>query len=196
MTQRPASACLLAIAALLVLAGAARGQATVVPGTGDQMLQAMMNMMARFAQQVQQTGSAMAAPATAMGSAAMGSAGLGSMPLPSLDLGGSTLPVPAPAPAPATPAAVLPFSELDGAWRADSGEYLLIEGERFRLHADPRRYIDGRMRTQGNIVGFLYPQRRTVLLYRYQVSGDRLLLRDQNGHELRYRRIARALGSG
>lgn len=195
MANRPASAVIAAtpiplrtlaplVTLLMSLSAGVHGQATIMPGTGDQMLQGMMNMMGQFAQQMQQpaqmSGQMMTAPATAMGA------------IPGFDAGSGMLPPPQATPAPPAPAMPTTPTALDGAWRADSGEYLLIEGERFRLHADSKRYIDGRLRTRGDIVGLLYPKRRTALLYRYQISGDQLQLRDQQGQTLRYRRVRRS----
>ena len=171
----------------------AHAQASFVPGTGDQMLQTMMNMMGSFAQQFQgmQAG---AMPAIGAAMSAGSDTGLPpALPLPPAPTammnkmpGGQgmmdTLP---------TLDTPIQTSPLDGAWRSSSGEYLLIEGERFRLHADAQRYLDGRLRTRGPIVGFLYPERQTALLYRYRIEGDRMALQDKQGRLLLYQRVTR-----
>jgi hypothetical protein len=170
----------------------AQAQASFVPGTGDQMLQGMMNMMGNFAQQFQgMQGGVMPGAGTGM------TAGMGT---------GSGTPPPLPQPlAPlmdmmpggqqmmgSVPAFAAPqTSPLDGAWRSSTGDYLLIEGERFRLHADAERYIDGRLRTRGHIIGFLYPERQAALLYRYRIEGERMALQDKQGRLLLYQRVTR-----
>ena len=80
-------------------------------------------------------------------------------------------------------------ASLDGAWRGQNGEILLIEGPRFRLHADQRRYLDGRLGRRDNIVGFLYPKSNTALLYHSQISGDKLALQDRQQRTRYFQRI-------
>lgn len=170
-------ALLLGLALLACRPGCA--QITIPAGTGDQMLAGMMSMMAEFAKQFQnyQGGSLSAGmgglPMSAasqaynpMSGGMMGAPGMGSQ----LGQAGNAA------------LAAMGSGSLDGAWRGQNGEILLIEGRRFRLHADPKRYLDGRLGRRGNIVGFLYPERETALLYRYQISGNRLALqsRDRN----------------
>ena len=180
----------------------AQAQASFIPGTGDQMLQGMMNMMGSFGQQFQgmQSG-VMPGMSAGIGTGSGVGPGIGSGVGSGL---GALPPVPQPL-APlmnmmpggqgmmdALPAFDTPSqsSPLDGAWRSSTGEYLLIEGERFRLHADAERYIDGRLRTRGHIVGFLYPERQAALVYRYRIEGDRMALQDKQGKILLYQRIS------
>lgn len=172
----------LALIALLlqVLTGTqAHAQASFVPGTGDQMLKGMMNMMGQFAQQVQGV-----SPGSMM---SQGAGLMANSPAATLDPSGGQLMQSIPG------FQASGSSPLDGAWQGSRGEYLLIEGERFRLHAaDSQRHIDGSLRTQGNIVGFLYPERQAALMYRYRVEEDRMALQDQNGNVLLYRKVASA----
>jgi hypothetical protein len=173
----------------------AQAQANFVPGTGDQMLQGMMNMMGNFAQQFQgmQAG-AMPAISAGMGTGTGSGMGAGTPPplprplAPLMDMMPSGQQMMETVPAFAAPQS----SPLDGAWRSSTGEYLLVEGERFRLHADTERYLDGRLRTRGNVVGFLYPKRQAALLYRYRVEGDRMALQDKQGRLLLYQRVTRS----
>jgi len=172
----------------------ALAQASFVPGTGDQMLQGMMNMMGSFAQQFQgMQASAMPAISAGLGTGTGSGMGTGTPPplpqplAPMMEMMPGGQQILEAVPAFATPQS----SPLDGAWRSSTGEYLLIEGERFRLHADAERYIDGRLRTRGHIVGFLYPERQSALLYRYRVEDDRMALQDKQGQVLLYQRVSR-----
>ena len=175
------------IAALLA-ATSAYAQITIPAGTGDQMLSGMMGMMSKFAQQYQdsQVGSfAGQMGANPMGNGQMadggGQQGFQSMMEPMQRFN----------PLQGQNQSQVQTGKLDGAWRGHSGNYLLIEGDRFRLHSDGQRYIDGRLALRGNIVGFLYPQRKTALLYRYRVEGDRMALQSQDGDVLLYQKIPR-----
>lgn len=175
---------------LLLLSVSAHAQITIPAGTGDQMLSGMMGMMGKFSQQFQQSqGGALSGQ---MGSAqsANGQQGFGSQ----LQDWSSQ----AAAPQAMAKQMMAPMSSqigqrgvLDGAWRSNNGEYLLIEGDRFRLHASRSRYIDGRLALRGNIAGFLYPQRETALLYRYRISGDQMALQGRDGRIMGYQRVRR-----
>ena len=179
---------------LLLVSQVANAQISIPAGTGDQMLSGMISMMGNFAQQFQNSqfgslgGQMGTAPLTAaqMGSGmplagGMPAAGLMAMPgtgrTPNSALGGSGN------------VGNVGNGSLDGAWRSNNGEYLLIEGQRFRLHSTAQRYIDGRIAQRGDVVGFLYPQRRTALLYHYQIRGNRLALLGQDGRMMGYQRV-------
>ena len=203
-----ASAQALLLALALLTGNVSQAQITIPSGTGDQMLSGMMGMMAEFSKQFQNSqggglsggfssmpmaaaqqaynpmsGGMLGVPMSGMGSG-MGqglSQGLGQ----GFDQGfGQQMGQAGNAALGATGS-----DSLDGAWRGQQGEVLLIEGQRFRLHADRRRYLDGRLRRRGNIVGFLYPKRETALLYRYQISGDRLALQSRDRKIMVYQRV-------
>ena len=155
---------------LLLLSHSAIAQVTIPAGTGDQMLSGMIGMMGKMAQQLQDS---------QMGSLA-GHMGSSKLPMETMVNPGL-----ASAAGPTTTYA----GDLNGAWRSSGGEYLLIEGERFRLHSGSQRYIDGRLARRGNVVGFLYPKQRTALLYRYQIRGDRLALLSREGRMMGFQRV-------
>jgi len=194
-----------ALLGLLVLASSpSQAQISIPSGTGDQMLAGMMSMMTEFANQFQNvqggglSGGFSSLPMNAaqqaynpMSSGMMGGpmSGLGQGMGQGMAQGfgqqagrGISQQL-----AQAGDAAfgAMGSTNLDGAWRGQNGEILLIEGKRFRLHADRRRYLDGRLGRRGNIVGFLYPKRQTALLYRYQISGNRLALQSRD-RRIRY----------
>lgn len=198
-----------ALLGLLVLASSpGHAQITIPSGTGDQMLAGMMSMMGEFANQFQNaqggglsggfgslpmnaaqqaynpmSGGMMGAPMSGLGQEMGQGMGQGMAQGFGQQAGRGISQQLAKAGGAAFGA--MGSTNLDGAWRGQNGEILLIEGKRFRLHADRRRYLDGRLGRRGNIVGFLYPKRQTALLYRYQISGNRLALQSRD-RSIRY----------
>ena len=151
----------------LLSSAVAQAQITLPPGTGDRLLQGMVGMMGQLARGMQDSGAGLAQSNPMLPQAGTG-----------IDAG------PGPSTNSNDPA-------LDGAWRGGNGEYLLIEGQRFRLHANARSYVDGRLQLRNGLLGFYYPQRQAVLIYRYQIEGGQLQLQDQQGTILRFQQVQR-----
>ena len=77
---------------------------------------------------------------------------------------------------------------LDGAWQGNSGEILLVRDGQFRLYATRDTYKDGRIAVQGNRLVLADPRSGISREYEYAAHEDRLVLRDDNGNLLLYRR--------
>jgi len=78
---------------------------------------------------------------------------------------------------------------LDGVWQGASGEMLEIRGDRFRLAAGAG-YVEGWLRTKGNVLSMRTAQTNTTRTYEYATSQGRLALRDVYGQLLLYRKVS------
>ena len=148
----------------------AQAQNNFPTGTGDHLLQGMMGMAGQFARQFQDSQMGQQMDRTRGNSSDLSGGGRQATQNNGNASGGVT---------------------LDGAWRGAEGEYLLIDGQRFRLHSDTRRYIDGRLQVRDDLVAFYYPRQRAALVYRYSGSSEQLQLQDSQGRILRYQRVPR-----
>lgn len=82
-------------------------------------------------------------------------------------------------------------SRLDGVWRGNSGETLMIEGDRFRLADAGGDYLDGRLQIRGDLVTTYVPITEQVKHYRYVKVGRMLMLRDDRDQTLVFERVYR-----
>jgi hypothetical protein len=87
------------------------------------------------------------------------------------------------------PSSALAGQPLDGLWRALSGEYWLVQGERFTLYAGPYRQYSGLFRLEGRFLRAQMPWGVTEFSYRQW--DDVLLLRDVSGQVMPLYRVRR-----
>lgn len=81
-----------------------------------------------------------------------------------------------------------PGGQLDGTWQGQSGEILMIQGDRYRIYANPDQYTDGLLRIQDNYLWLGNPRTKTVQEYEFATYEGRLALRDSLGQLLLFRR--------
>ena len=78
---------------------------------------------------------------------------------------------------------------LDGNWQGQSGEVLVVQNGRFRIYLDPDRYQEGRVELLSKDLLEMYSRdSATARRYEYAVHQGRLVLRDDAGNLLLYRR--------
>lgn len=79
---------------------------------------------------------------------------------------------------------------LDGSWQGQSGEILAVQSGRFRIYLDRDRYQEGRIELLGKDLLSMQGQNSgTARRYEYAVHEGRLVLRDEAGNLLLYRRV-------
>lgn len=85
----------------------------------------------------------------------------------------------------------MPFmgSQLDGLWRGRSGDALLIKGNQYRIQAGKNRSVQGRLLVKGNQLWLQNAQTKSVKQYEFANDSGRLVLRDEYGQLLLYRRF-------
>jgi hypothetical protein len=82
-------------------------------------------------------------------------------------------------------------SAIDGVWQGNSGEIFLVHNGQFRLYAGRDNYNDGRLAVRGNRLILANPSTGISRAYEYATEDGRLVLRDDNGNLLLYRRVPR-----
>lgn len=82
-------------------------------------------------------------------------------------------------------------SPLEGSWESPAGELLLIEGSHYRMYSGDSRYLDGRIRVEGDRLLLYNPEQENALAFEYVHQDGRLMLRDEAGQVYLYRRIFR-----
>lgn len=92
------------------------------------------------------------------------------------------------------PGAAVPYyapgGDLSGSWQGESGEVLVIRGERFRIYQDRQNYRQGHLASpEPGLLLLQEQQSGQVLPYRFAESEGRLMLLDPEGVLLRYIRI-------
>ena len=78
---------------------------------------------------------------------------------------------------------------LDGVWRAQSGEFWLVRGNRFVLYPGNGREYPGEFRREGNFLLARMPWGETE--FEYRQMGEVLVLRDVEGRGMLLRRVER-----
>jgi len=79
---------------------------------------------------------------------------------------------------------------LDGNWRGQSGEVLVVRNGLFRIYLDRDRYQEGRIELRGkDVLGMQSQDGSVTRRYEYAVHEGRLVLRDEAGNLLLYKRI-------
>ncbi len=77
---------------------------------------------------------------------------------------------------------------LNGIWYSQAGEWLAIEGDRFRLGTE-NRAVDGHLRLTGDRMITRVAGYDSLTEYRFARSGDLLVLGDRFGRTLMFRRV-------
>lgn len=80
-------------------------------------------------------------------------------------------------------------SPLDGIWRGQRGEIVLVMYGMFRIYANADTYRDGRYEVQGNKLVMIDPSRGTRRSYDFALDQGRLVLRDRDGNLLLFRQL-------
>jgi len=82
------------------------------------------------------------------------------------------------------------MTDLNGSWQGESGEVLVIRGDRFRIYQDRQNYRQGRLASpQPGLLLLQEQQSGQVRPYRFAESEGRLMLLDPGGLLLRYIRV-------
>ena len=81
------------------------------------------------------------------------------------------------------------YAHLNGVWRGNNGEILALQGGRFRIQKGPRQYVDGTYLIRGSRFLAYCCAERIPRSYRLAVTGDMLVLRDERGQHLVFRRV-------
>lgn len=82
------------------------------------------------------------------------------------------------------------ITALEGSWQGESGEMLVIRGDRFRIYQDRQNYRQGRLaHPEPGLLLLQEAQSGQVRPYRFAESEGRLILFDPEGTLLRYIRI-------
>lgn len=83
-----------------------------------------------------------------------------------------------------------PSTPLDGKWRGQSGELLVISGGRFRIYQGREHFQEGQIRVDGqSVLSMRSGGGKISRSYEYALHQGRLALRDADGNLLLYRRI-------
>lgn len=83
-----------------------------------------------------------------------------------------------------------PTTVLDGNWQGQSGEVLAVQNGRFRIYLERDRYQEGRIEIRGkHLLNMQSRNSDQLRRYEYAVHEGRLVLRDETGSLLLYRRI-------
>lgn len=79
---------------------------------------------------------------------------------------------------------------MDGIWQGRHGEVLMIKDSFFRVFTVSYNvYEDGALATQGPYLRILNPRTGETRDYEYAQRGERMILRDDEGNLLLYRRL-------
>jgi hypothetical protein len=87
---------------------------------------------------------------------------------------------------------VLPWSSgsrLEGVWEGRNGELLIVQGNRFRIYPGSAGYVDGFLKLSGDRLALYNSKDANIRPFEYAESEGRLVLRDQAGGLLLYRRL-------
>ncbi|MDJ0740556.1 MAG: hypothetical protein QNJ91_12620 [Gammaproteobacteria bacterium] len=79
-------------------------------------------------------------------------------------------------------------ADLDGVWELSNGTFVLIGGQRARLHVSRDRYQDFTIGYDGRHFWWSPRGSNTTTRYRYQMRDGRMILRDNDGQVLLMRR--------
>jgi hypothetical protein len=78
---------------------------------------------------------------------------------------------------------------LSGIWQGNSGDVLVIRGNRFRIHNAEGLHRDGIFQVVGSQFFAVAPQAGVMRRYELAKQGDRLALRDSEGQVLLFERL-------
>lgn len=76
------------------------------------------------------------------------------------------------------------WGTLDGVWRASTGEYWIVQGNRFVLYGGGDRYLSGNISIQGDHIIAYIPVTGMTFDYRYWLVDGMLLVRDEFGNAM------------
>ncbi len=82
-----------------------------------------------------------------------------------------------------------PMQDFDGIWRAVSGEFWYVRGNRFMLYNGWEENIGGSFAVQGDVIFTQVPQMGMRKQYRFALLDDLLLLRDVEGRAMLLRKV-------
>ncbi len=82
---------------------------------------------------------------------------------------------------------------LGGIWRGATGDVLVIQGHRFRIHNNDGFYRDGTFHVRGNLLVTYAPATGVTRHYELAQLGDRLALRDSAGQLFIFDRLRQSL---
>lgn len=80
------------------------------------------------------------------------------------------------------------LSPLEGIWQGSRGDLLVIRGHQFRVYATAERYIEGWLKIDGQQLLLVNTQYQAPHRFEYAIHEGRLVLRDEQGQLLLYRR--------
>ncbi len=81
---------------------------------------------------------------------------------------------------------------LDGEWQGQAGDMLTIHNGRFRIYRDRGNFREGRIHIENEqMLSMQEPENDLILRFEYAEKDGQLVLRDESGNLMLYRRINR-----
>ena len=80
-------------------------------------------------------------------------------------------------------------TNLNGIWQGHDGNILVIDGNRFRIHASEDQYLFGIFMTYGNRFIAYSPQSDITRQYQFEINGELLALQDEHGQIMVFQRL-------